>query len=146
MLTAALNPASYKLDGQIHHIKGEDLLANHFPDVPLWKGLALEGLANRDSLPYADKYGMGNVEGMTDLFRGTLRYKGFSSLLDSFRKIGFLGSEPLQRPIESWSDFLPSILQSTVRHHQELKRNDISSALDDVLGKERTEVEEAMRW
>lgn len=141
-----MNSASYKLDGQIHHIKGDQLLANHFQDVPLWKGLALEGLANRDSLPYAEKYGMGSVEGMTDLFRGTLRYKGFSSVMDSFRKIGFLGNAPLRRPIESWNDFLPAILQQTIRHDHELKRNDITSVLDDVLGKDRSEVEEAMRW
>lgn len=77
VLTAALNPASYKLDNQVHHVAGDQLLASHFADVPLWKGLALEGLANRDSLPYAEKYGMGEGEGgsgMRDLFRGTLRY------------------------------------------------------------------------
>ena len=146
VLTAALNSASYKLDGQINHVKGDDLLANHFPDVPLWKGLALEGLANRDSLPYAEKYGMGNVESMNDLFRGTLRYKGFSSLMDSFRRIGFLGSEPLPRPIGSWNDFLPAVLQRTVQHDQKLKNTDIPSALNDVVGRDRADVEEAMNW
>lgn len=74
VLTAALNPAQYKLDNEIHSITGDKLLESHFPDVPLWKGLALEGLANRDSLPYAEKYGMGEVGDLTNLFRGTLRY------------------------------------------------------------------------
>jgi alpha-aminoadipic semialdehyde synthase len=74
VLTAALNPASYKLDDQLHSIPGAQLLASHFADVPLWKGLALEGLANRDSLPYAEKYGMGEVGDLKNLFRGTLRY------------------------------------------------------------------------
>jgi len=58
---------------QLHQITGHDLLKEHFPDVKLWKGLALEGLANRDSLPYAEKYGLGPVEELKDLFRGTLR-------------------------------------------------------------------------
>lgn len=58
---------------QIQTIPGEQLLARHFPKVDLWKGLALEGVANRDALPYAEKYGLGQVEGLTDLFRGTLR-------------------------------------------------------------------------
>lgn len=35
--------------------------------------MALEGLANRDAMPYAAKYGLGPVEGLRDLFRGTLR-------------------------------------------------------------------------
>jgi alpha-aminoadipic semialdehyde synthase len=73
VLTAALNDAQYKLDGQMHSVSGDQLLASHFPSVPLWKGLALEGLANRDSLPYAQKYGMGEVGELRDLFRGTLR-------------------------------------------------------------------------
>lgn len=146
VLTAALNSASYKLNGRIHHVKGDELLVNHFPDVPLWKGLALEGLANRDSLPYAEKYGMGSVEGMIHLFRGTLRYKGFSTLMDSFRKIGLLGNERLRRPVESWADFLPAVLQHSVQHDRELKRGDVASALDDVLGKNRDEVVEAMTW
>jgi alpha-aminoadipic semialdehyde synthase len=74
VLTAALNPAQYKLDNTTHSIPGDELLKSHFPSVPLWKGLALEGLANRDSLPYADKYGMGKIGDLKNLFRGTLRY------------------------------------------------------------------------
>lgn len=54
-------------------IPGQDLLKEHFPSVKLWKGLALEGLANRDSIPYAEKYGLGPVEDLQGLFRGTLR-------------------------------------------------------------------------
>lgn len=59
---------------QIVNIAGEDLLQRHFPKVELWKGLALEGLANRDAIPYAEKYGLGEVHGLTNLFRGTLRW------------------------------------------------------------------------
>lgn len=55
-------------------IAGQDLLAAHFDQVPLFKGLALEGVANRNALPYAEKYGLGPVEHLTSLFRGTLRY------------------------------------------------------------------------
>jgi alpha-aminoadipic semialdehyde synthase len=58
---------------QSKEIRGQDLLAQHFPNVDLWDDLSLEGLANRDSMPYADKYGLGSVESLKDLFRGTLR-------------------------------------------------------------------------
>jgi len=63
----------------MHQIAGQDLLKEHIPSVKLWKGLALEGIANRDSLPYAEKYGLGPVDGLKDLFRGTLRCATFSS-------------------------------------------------------------------
>jgi alpha-aminoadipic semialdehyde synthase len=54
-------------------VSGQDLLKEHFPKVDPWRGLALEGLANRDAVPYAEKYGLGEVDGLTNLFRGTLR-------------------------------------------------------------------------
>lgn len=58
----------------MQEVSGGNVLASHFPSVPLWKALALEGLANRDSLPYAEEYGLGPVDHLTDLFRGTLRF------------------------------------------------------------------------
>ncbi|KIO22928.1 hypothetical protein M407DRAFT_215717 [Tulasnella calospora MUT 4182] len=58
------------------------------------RGLALEGLANRDSLPYAETYGLGSVDSMWNVFRGTLRYQGFSRVLDVFREIGLLSTSP----------------------------------------------------
>lgn len=33
----------------------------------------LEGIANRDSLPYADTYGLGKLDGLQTVLRGTLR-------------------------------------------------------------------------
>ena len=91
VLTASMNGARYKLANEVsllhntllpadeltamqtYQIQGDQLLAQHFPSVALWDRLPLEGLANRDSLPYAEKYGLGLVEGLTNLFRGTLR-------------------------------------------------------------------------
>lgn len=62
-----------RLTVQMKEIAGSQLLASHFSQVPLFKGLALEGVANRNALPYAEKYGLGPVDGLTSLFRGTLR-------------------------------------------------------------------------
>ena len=47
---------------------------SYFPDVPVSSVLALEGLANRDSLSYAGTYGLGPVHGLQTLIRGTLRF------------------------------------------------------------------------
>ncbi|KAJ3777926.1 hypothetical protein FB446DRAFT_715586 [Lentinula raphanica] len=53
----------------------------------------LEGIPNRDSLPYASMYGLDSpkpTQTLRTLLRGTLRYKGFSALMQRFRKQGFL--------------------------------------------------------
>jgi alpha-aminoadipic semialdehyde synthase len=70
---------------ETRHVPGDLLLSSHFPNVPLWKGLALEGLANRDSLPYAAKYGMGTVGDLASVFRGTLRWVLVSQLIQVSR-------------------------------------------------------------
>ncbi|KAF9510883.1 hypothetical protein BS47DRAFT_1347359 [Hydnum rufescens UP504] len=49
LLSAALNDARFKMANKIYSIRGQDLLSSFFPDVPLAKGFALEGLANRDT-------------------------------------------------------------------------------------------------
>lgn len=55
-------------------VPGTDLLKSAV-DVPIFKGFALEGIPNRDSLKYVDMYGLGNVGELEAMFRGTLRYK-----------------------------------------------------------------------
>jgi len=143
VLTAALNDAHYKLDGKMVTVAGKDLLAQHFPSTPLWKGLALEGLANRDSIPYAEKYGLGPVDGLRDLFRGTLRYQGFSSLLDSFRRLGLLSTSPLAAPVKSWPEFLAASMSSALG--SKVDTADVAAAVADVIGK-NPEVTNALEW
>ncbi|KAJ3979260.1 hypothetical protein F5890DRAFT_998039 [Lentinula detonsa] len=68
----------------------------------------LEGIPNRDSVGYIGMYGLGELDSrnsrnsrnsrdgeeghgeLRTVLRGTLRYKGFSKLLDEFRIEGFL--------------------------------------------------------
>ncbi|KAL7421814.1 hypothetical protein Q5752_003585 [Cryptotrichosporon argae] len=104
VLTAALNDARFKLRGDEYRVDGSALLRSHFPEVDLWRGLKLEGLANRDSLPYAEKYGLGALAGLRNVFRGTLRYPGFAVLLDAIRQLGLLSSEPLHKQPSTWTD------------------------------------------
>ncbi|KAJ4474292.1 Saccharopine dehydrogenase-domain-containing protein [Lentinula aciculospora] len=107
VLTAALNGARYKTRGSIVEVpgvgfpgEGSGILSqeNMFPEIDFGKcehdeelrklqGL-LEGLPNRDSLPYAEMYGL--PEGTKTVLRGTLRYKGFSTLMSHFHQQGFL--------------------------------------------------------
>ena len=56
-------------------IPGSELLKQRFSRVNIMPGFALEGLANRNSLDYADMYGLGSVDQLDTMFRGTLRYQ-----------------------------------------------------------------------
>ncbi|KAK7696375.1 hypothetical protein QCA50_001029 [Cerrena zonata] len=93
VLSAALNGARFKLWDQVHEISGTNLLKQRFPNLPISDVLKLEGLANRDSLPYGDTYNLGPLSGIRTLFRGTLRYEGFSELMDFFKVAGLLATD-----------------------------------------------------
>ena len=54
---------------------GERLLTSGVPDVPISDIMRFEGLPNRNSLPYAGQYGLGDPhsQDLRTIFRGTLR-------------------------------------------------------------------------
>ncbi|KAK9768872.1 hypothetical protein K7432_000102 [Basidiobolus ranarum] len=110
VLTAGLNDAQFKMNGKLHTIPGNKLLANYFPSVPIFPGFAFEGLANRDSLQYVDTYGLGPVEELDTMFRGTLRFKGYSDLMYAFSKIGMLSQESSHQDFDNWPAFLDSVI------------------------------------
>jgi len=43
--------------------------------------------------------------------RGTLRYPGFSRIVDAFKKIGLLSTEKLDRTLESWGELVDACLE-----------------------------------
>ncbi|KAK7048252.1 mitochondrial alpha-aminoadipic semialdehyde synthase [Favolaschia claudopus] len=105
VLTAALNGAKYKLANDRFVIPEQRLLRSYFPSVPITDEFKLEGLPNRDSLAYSSIYKLGDMSQVRTLLRGTLRYPGFSKLMESFRAIGFLEVQKTLR-LESWSSFV----------------------------------------
>jgi len=86
VLMAMKNKARFRHDGMVVVI--DDLLASVKPfrmhNLP---SLALEQLPNRDSTLYEEKYG---IQGVETCFRGTLRYEGFSRIMNEFIRAGFL--------------------------------------------------------
>ena len=86
VLTAASNPSKYRKDGAVVDVPGDSLLRNAVP-TRVNPAFALEVLPNRNSLPYMDQYAIPDVDTM---FRGTLRYEGFSELFAGFADLGFL--------------------------------------------------------
>ncbi len=86
VILAGKNPARYMKEGKIVDIPGEELFANHWPVEIAGLG-TLEGYPNRDSTPYIDTYG---INGVTSMFRGTLRYPGWSDTMKKIAELGFL--------------------------------------------------------
>ena len=95
--TAGKNAAKFLEHGKIVDIPGPELFLNNHPvpveGVPEHK--ELEGYPNRDSLSYIDVYGL---KGMETMFRGTLRYPGWSACLKKVVDIGFLDESPATYP------------------------------------------------
>ncbi|KAA0151799.1 hypothetical protein FNF31_06750 [Cafeteria roenbergensis] len=102
-LVAARNAALFVADGARVTVPSAHLLATAKP-FRAGRGFALEVLPNRDSCKYASKYGLGEddtvgtdkapADGIAGLFRGTLRYAGFSRQLLALAALGLLDAEP----------------------------------------------------
>jgi len=102
-LTASQNPATFLKDGQVVNIAGPDLLSSALP-LHINPAFNLEYYANRNSLNYTDVYGLKDAQTM---FRGTIRYQGFSAVLDCMVKLGFLDQN--ERPLpatNNWANVL----------------------------------------
>ncbi len=85
VLQAGRNSARFLLRGTIQEIEGGDLFAHHWP-IQI-EHLQLETYPNRDSLPYIELYGLDGIETM---YRGTLRYPGWSKAMLAVSRLGLL--------------------------------------------------------
>ncbi|CAG8578441.1 4678_t:CDS:2, partial [Scutellospora calospora] len=98
------------MNGNRQEIPSSELLKSHFNTVSIDSKYEFEGLANRNSLSYIDTYGLAPLETMDTMFRGTLRYKGFSDLMYAFYKLGLLETDRSNVYHNSWPDFFDYIL------------------------------------
>jgi len=89
VLLAGKNDAKYRKDNQEVNIEGKDLFDNHWEvEVPGFG--KLEGYPNRDSLDYIDTYGF---EGISTMFRGTLRNPGWCETLKAIVDLNYVAIE-----------------------------------------------------
>ena len=149
VLGAALNEARFKLAGEMREVEGRVLLREGlFPDVPVLReeGIRLEGLPNRDSVPYVDTYGLGRLEELRTVLRGTLRYPGFSRLMWGFRELGLLEAERKVK-VRDWEELVPAALASKVGDGGVLRVR-AAEAVRKALGEEElvTSVLQAGQW
>ncbi|KAI8889066.1 hypothetical protein K501DRAFT_209009 [Backusella circina FSU 941] len=123
VLTASANKAIYWNKGEEQTILGEDLLKRHFPTVATpYTGFAFEGLANRNALDYVNVYGLGQLSDMDTMFRGTLRFKGYSDLLYAFRKLGFLDQSQVLDDCKNWANYFDRVLSGKNQRLTEKER------------------------
>ncbi|CAM6098157.1 unnamed protein product [Calypogeia fissa] len=127
-IKAGRNPAIYKEGGKVIEVAGENLLSSavrlRLPNLPAF---ALERLPNRDSLQYGELYGI--AQEASTVFRATLRYEGFSELMDGIGKLGFFNfdSHPLLEPKKADS---PAYQRATFELFLEHTFKQLSQALE----------------
>ncbi|KAI8139537.1 Saccharopine dehydrogenase-domain-containing protein [Fennellomyces sp. T-0311] len=133
VLTASGNDATYWSGGKKRTVSGDVLLKNHFPTIRTpFQGFVFEGLANRDSLKYIDIYGLGDLNQMSTMFRGTLRYQGYSDLLYGLKKLGFLNvNDPLPSNIGNWIQYVNHVVTGKIDESDDWKM-----AVQEKLGNE----------
>ncbi len=102
---AGRNSAKYLEGGETIEIPGEELFLNHHP-IKIERVGQLEYYPNRDSLPYMKLYG---IETTKTMFRGTLRYPGWSKLWAIISRIGYL-SESVREGKKSYREFTAEVL------------------------------------
>ncbi|KAF9446416.1 hypothetical protein P691DRAFT_783738 [Macrolepiota fuliginosa MF-IS2] len=143
VLRAANQGVRYLLNGKVVRLLGEDLLRSGFPrlPIPLMQGVELEGIANRDSLPYRETYGLQDTTSLRTLVRGTLRYPGFCTLMQAFKDLGLLeDSEKIS--ITSWNTLLPKSLaiklKSSCGFDVDMNNRSLESIMCDAVPWEQT--------
>lgn len=86
VLMAANHSARYLKSGKVIEIQSDDLFKNplkiNFPEIG-----EMEVYPNRDSLNYAESYGITELE---TLYRGTFRYPGWCQIMDTMKTLGLL--------------------------------------------------------
>ena len=104
VLTASQNAARFRWEMELVEVDGAELMQSVKPFADAWPDISLEYLPNRDSLKYEKVYGLPGVE---TIFRGTLRFAGFSDLMGVFLKMGLCEAIPAGG--QCWEDALATL-------------------------------------
>lgn len=105
VLVAARSPVRWLAGGEV--VESPSPFVGAGPRSVEVAGLGrLEAFPNRDSLPYREIYGLGEVR---DLFRGTLRWPGWCETFRALRELDLLDSTPGTLP-GTWAELMDSRL------------------------------------
>jgi saccharopine dehydrogenase-like NADP-dependent oxidoreductase len=109
VLLAGRNAARFRRDGDLVEVPGPDLFL-HYECVPVeveGRIIPFEGYPNRDSLPYADLYGIGSTRTM---FRGTLRNQGWCPTLKKVAELGLLEETPMELSNLTYAELMARLI------------------------------------
>ncbi|KAI5643420.1 saccharopine dehydrogenase NADP binding domain-containing protein [Phthorimaea operculella] len=115
VLLNTISAAKYLSRGQVVEVLSGGELMSVARDLDFLPGFAFEGFPNRDSIPYAELYGINDVHTM---FRGTLRYRGFAETMKSLQLFGLVDPNPHpslhpEGPEITWRQFACELLGLT---------------------------------
>jgi saccharopine dehydrogenase-like NADP-dependent oxidoreductase len=100
VLLAGRNSAKYIKEGKTIDIKPDNLFDDHH-NFHI-KGVGdMEFYPNRDSVSYIDIY---KLEGISTMFRGTIRYQGWSELMSVVSKSGWLSLDEVETDGKTYKD------------------------------------------
>ncbi len=106
VILASRNAARYLEEGRVVEVPREELFADcRVVDVP--GAGEFERYPNRDSLPYIETYGL---EGVTTMFRGTFRNRGWCAAWLTLSRLGFLDDRPQEFGGLSYAEFTARVL------------------------------------
>ncbi|XP_068234599.1 alpha-aminoadipic semialdehyde synthase, mitochondrial [Palaemon carinicauda] len=94
VLLNTLSGARYLENGKVIDVPEGGALLDTTEDYSFLPGLALEGFPNRDSTIYGNLYGISEAK---TILRGTLRFRGFSSVVKGLQKLGLI--DPKEHPM-----------------------------------------------
>ena len=138
VISASQNSARYRWNGDIVVVNGKDLMQSVMSFNDAWPELGLECLPNRDSLKYESIYGIDQAQ---TLFRGTLRFEGFCSLMSIFQRMGLFEASSTGGP--SWREALSALSR------QRGSFENMDDFLLDCAGGDQAKAQkakEALRW
>ncbi|XP_059833923.1 alpha-aminoadipic semialdehyde synthase, mitochondrial [Hypanus sabinus] len=90
-LLNTIRPAVFLNDGQVVEIPAGGAVLDHARPMSFFPGFSLEGIPNRDSIKYAEIYG---IQSARTLLRGSLRYRGYANVVKGFHKMGLINPDP----------------------------------------------------
>ncbi|BFY98664.1 hypothetical protein BsWGS_01703 [Bradybaena similaris] len=108
MFISAMHKAKYIKDGQAVEIPEGHIFEKSEAVHDLVHGFDLENIPNRNSTEYTKIY---NIESARTVYRGTLRYKGFSSGMQALIRLGLTSSDVISQLLPesagiSWRDLI----------------------------------------
>jgi len=137
LLVAAQTPSVYIKNGQKIEVSGKDLFENSWlVDV---EGLGtFETYPNRDSMNYIEEYGL---NGISDFYRGLLRYPGYCNSIQSMKDLNLLSVEKSNKlKGVTYKKFIATLIG--VNEH-----TDIVQAVADKLNlKVSSDIIKQLRW